>query len=395
MWFKSPRVLFALLAAAALLTVAFWPSSRLVDVAEVDVGAVRQTIDAEGRTRVIDRFLLSSPVSGVARRLELQPGDRVDAGQRVVVIDPAIAAPLDARSRAAAEAGIAAARSRLSLAEEQLLAAGVSYEQAESDARRQRELATKELAAAERVEQAETTRRLAERALASASFARATAAHELDVAQAALRFGEGQGDPGQGLVLTAPVSGVLLRRHFESSRPVQAGEALIEIGDPARLEVEVDVLSSDAVRLREGMPVDLLSWGESEPLQGSVRRVEPGGFTKFSALGVEEQRVWVIVDLLSERERWERLGDAYRVNARFLLSEVLDTVRVPLSATFRDDGGIAVFRLQDGRAQLTHIRLGLQGGGHAAVVDGLAAGDQVIVHPDRVLEDGARVRARQ
>lgn len=391
---KSPRVLLALAIVVVLLVVALWPSARLVDTGVADRGEVRQTFDAEGRTRLVDRYVLSAPVVATARRLEMHPGDPVRAGQPLVVLDPAASAPLDPRNRASAEAGVAAARARLASAEEQQHAAEASAAQALADEERLQALAAQRLVAADQAERARTQRILAERALDSARFARATAAHELDMAQAALRFGEGKGDAGKAMTLLAPVSGVLVRRHFESARPVQPGEALLEIGDPARLEAEIEVLSADAVRLREGMAVELLRWGEAQPLQGRVSRIEPGGYTKFSALGVEEQRVWVIVDLLSPPEEWQRLGDAYRVNARFILSRVEDAVRVPTSAVFRHGDGHAVFRADGRRARLTPVRVGLQGGGYTEVAEGLAPGTIVVVHPDRTLEDGDPVRGR-
>jgi len=187
---------------------------------------------------------------------------------------------------------------------------------------------------------------------------------------------------------------VVLRTHFESARPVQAGEALLEIGNPEGMEVEVDVLSADAVRLRPGMAVDLLRWGETKPLTGKVSRIEPGGFTKVSALGVEEQRVWVIVELTSPRAEWERLGEAYRVNARFVLRTVDGVLRVPSSAVFRHGTGNAAFLMNDGRARLTPIQIGVEGGGFSEVRGGLSQHDVVIIHPDRALEDGDRVRTR-
>jgi len=392
-WLKSPRILLALLAVAGLVAVAMWPSARRVDVGIVELGSVRETVDAEGRTRVVDRYLLSSPVAGMVRRLSLHPGDPVAAGDVVVVLDPSTTTPLDARSRSVAQATVSAARSRLAAAEEQARAAAASLRQARLDAERLAALAQQGLVARDAAEHAQTARLLAERAHASAGFLRATAAHELELAEAALGPGNGSGDMA-ALSLRAPVAGVLLRRHFESARPVQPGEALVEIGDPAALEVEVDVLSADAVRLREGMAVELLRWGEAQPLQGRVRRIEPGGFTKFSALGVEEQRVWVIVDLLSPFEAWQRLGDAYRVNARFILRESGTVPRVPTSALFRQGDGHAVFRLDGRRARLEQVEIGLQGGGYTELLRGPPAGAVVVVHPDRALTDGDRVRGR-
>lgn len=389
---KSPRIWLALAVVAVLLAVVMWPTAKLADIGRSDRGPVRDTFDAEGRTRLIDRYVLAAPVSAFARRLQYEPGDAVAAGDVLVVLDPVAAAPLDPRSRGNAEAAVAAARSRVAAVAEQVRAAEAALEQARADARRLAMLAEQKLVAADQAERARTEQTLAERALASARFTRAGAAHELEMAQASLRHGEAGTEAGASMTLAAPVSGVLVRRHYESARPVQAGEALLEIGDPAQLEAEIEVLSADAVRLREGMAVELLRWGEPEPLSGRVQRIEPGGYTKFSALGVEEQRVWVIVDLAAPYEQWQRLGDAYRVNARFIVREVADAVRVPTSAVFRHGDGQAVFRADGGRARLTPVRIGLVGGGWSEVLEGLPEAAAVVLHPDRELADGDWLR---
>jgi HlyD family secretion protein len=250
------------------------------------------------------------------------------------------------------------------------------------------------MAAVEAAERAATLRQRAEREAGGARFRVATAAHEVDAARAVLARGSRDAAPDAALELTAPVDGVVLRRHFESARPVQAGDPLLEVGDPAAMEVEVDVLSADAVRLREAMRVELVRWGEDRPLLGQVRRIEPGGFTKVSALGVEEQRVWVILELDSPRAEWARLGEAYRVNARFLLREAGDVLRAPASAVFRHEDGEAVFRIDGGRARLTPVRIGISGSGWVEIREGASAGERLVVHPDRELADGARVAAR-
>lgn len=380
----------------ALIAVAFWPQARLVDTAPVDRGRVRETVEAEGRTRLRDRYVISAPVAAIARRLELEPGDTVGAGQVLVVLDPVAAPTLDARSRASAEAAIAAAKARVAVAAEEVRSARAAATQAQAEARRLRELRQRGLVAVEDAERAETERILAERAVASARFAQATAEHDLEAAEAVLAYGNGSDDAAgrPALELTSPVDGVILRRHYESAKAVQTGEALLEVGDPAGLEIEVDVLSSDAVRLRDGMQVELVRWGEPQPLAARVQRIEPGGFTKFSALGVEEQRVWVIVDLLSPREEWRHLGEAYRVNARFILNEVDDAVRVPTGAVFTHDDGYAVFRIDGSRVRLTYVDIGLQGGGQSQIFDGVAPDERVVIHPDRELGDGDRVRPR-
>lgn len=384
-----------LIAAAvlALLVLALWPSSRLVDSAPVEHGAVMATVDAEGRTRVRDRYELTAPVAAMARRLMIEPGDTVGRGDVLVVLDAVVSPALDRRSREEATARVEAARARLAAAREEARAAASLAAQARADDTRQQALLARQLVSIDAAEHARTARLRAEREAASARFREATAAHELEAAQAALAQGATNGEAA--MVLTAPVDGVVLRRYFESARPVQVGERLLEIGDPAALEVEVDVLSADAVRLREGMRVELLRWGGPGALPARVRRVEPGGFTKISALGVEEQRVWVILDIEEAGMDGARLGDAYRVNARFVLEEREQAARVPSSAVFRHDGGQAVFRIERGRARLTPVRIGIQGGGWAEVLEGLEAGQRVIVHPDRELADRDRVRARE
>lgn len=391
---KSARMWLATLAVGLVLLLAMWPRARLADIRQAGRGDVRETIDAEGRTRLVDRYVITAPVNAVARRLALRPGDPVHAGSVLVVLDPVAAAPLDPRSRANAEAAVAAARARAAAAAENEQAVAAALAQAEASAERLAALAGRSLVAADEAERAQTLRVFAGRALASARFSHAAARHELEMAQAALRFGEaGQGEGGS-LPLPAPVSGVVLRRHYESARPVQAGEHLFEIGDPSRLEAEIEVLSSDAVRLREGMAVELLRWGEPEVLPARVQRIEPGAFTKVSALGVEEQRVLVIVDFTGPAEQWQRLGDAYRVNARFILQEAVDVVRVPAGAIFRHGEGYAVFRVENGRARLVPVQTGLSGGGWTEIVAGLDEEDTVVVHPVRELVDGDRVRAR-
>lgn len=387
------RWLLALLVLGALVTLLIWPKATLVDTARVDQGAVREVVEAEGRTRLRDRYVITAPIAATARRLELEPGDTVRPGQPLIVLDAMAAPALDARARAAAEAQVAAARGRWAAAREAAAASAAHARQAQADADRLQRLLRDQLVAAATADQARTAASEALREANSARFLEATAKHELTSAQAVLAHGSGERGTTV-LQLTAPAAGVVLRRHFESARPVQPGEPLLELGDPDALEVEVDVLSADAVRLRPGMQVELVRWGEAQSLQGRVRRVEPGGFTKVSALGVEEQRVWVIVDITSPHALWHHLGEAYRVNARFLLREAAPALRVPASAVFADGDTTSVFRISEGKARRTTVVVGLQGEGWAEIRKGVSAGDTVIVHPDRALEDGGRVRDR-
>jgi HlyD family secretion protein len=392
---KHLRYLVAGVIVAVLVAVAAWPTARLVDSGQAVRGPVRETIEAEGRTRLRDRYVIAAPIAAMARRLQFEPGDAIAAGQVLVMLDPVTAPTLDTRSRAEAVARLAAARARLAAAREQTRAAETESAHLRTEAERMASLLQQKLVAAADAEHAATASLRAEREAASAKFQEATARHEVTAAEVVLARGSRDKPGDAALELAAPVGGVVLRRHYESARPVQSGEALLEIGDPAGMEVEVDVLSADAVRLREDMRVELLRWGGAPPLAGRVRRVEPGGFTKFSALGVEEQRVWVMVELTSPRAEWANLGEAYRVNARFVLRESGDALRVPSSATFRHDDGIAVFRIDGARARVTPVTTGIEGEGWVQVTDGLAEGDRVVLHPDRELEDGQRVRIRR
>lgn len=394
---KTPRrlrLLLVAIAVALLLLVALWPTARLVDTASVDTGSVRHSIEAEGRTRLKDRFEITAPLAANARRLHLEPGDRVGRGDVLVTLEPIRAPALDARTRRQAEAAVEAARGRLGAAGQQLRAAEVRAAQAIAEDRRQQALVERRLVASELAERARTARLSAEREAASARFVQATVRHELAAAEAVLALDSVDASGPVELEIVSPVDGVVLRRHFESGRPVQVGEPLLDVGDPAALEVEADVLSSDAVRLAPGLPAELLRWGGEPALPARVRRVEPGGFTKVSALGVEEQRVWVVLDIDAPPEDFTGLGDAYRVNARFMLGEVHEVLRAPSSALFRHLDGEAVLRLEGGRARLQPVRAGLRGNGAVEILDGLAQGDRVVVHPDRELSDGDRVRSR-
>jgi len=277
---------------ASLLLVAMRPSPRRVDTATLVKGTVVSTIEAEGRTRVRDRYVIAAPIAAQARRLELQPGDAVARGDVVAMLDPLSPAALDPRSLSEAQSRAAAAESRRQAASEELRSAQALASQATADAERLVALAARGLLSADQAERAETDRLRALRDVAGARFRLATAAHERDAAQAALAFGSDADADHAALELRAPVDGVVLRRHIESSISVQPGTPLLEIGDVHALEVEVDVLSADAVQLRPGMPVELLRWGDPMPLDGVVHRVEPAAFTRVSALGVEEQRVW-------------------------------------------------------------------------------------------------------
>lgn len=378
-----------------LLVWGFWPTPVLVDAEPVTHGHLAVTVEEEGRTRLIDRYVVSAPIEAHARRITLDVGDPVRAGDVVAVLEPRAAPALDIRTTAEARARVAAAEAALSVAQQEAKAAEASAYFALHEYERMRSLGARDLVAPSEVEQAETEARRSAALQRSAEFRVQTATFDLEAARTALAYAGGQDADLTGrLELRSPVAGQILRRHFESARVVQPGEPILEIGDPSALEVEVDVLSSDAVQIQSGMRVLFERWGTPEPLEGAVRRVEPVGFTKISALGVEEQRVLVIADITASREQWARLGDAYRVNARFILWEAEDVRRVPTSALFRHEGGWAVFVVERGRAILRPLDIGRRAARLTQVLSGLEQGEMVIVHPDRDITAGTRVRLR-
>ncbi|OOG28630.1 efflux transporter periplasmic adaptor subunit [Thioalkalivibrio denitrificans] len=391
------KILIALIAVAVIgfLAWGFRPAPVLVDTEQVTRGTLAVTIEEEGRTRVIDRYEVSAPITAQARRIRLEVGDEVRLGDVLVTLDAPPSPALDPRTLQEARARLAAAEAALETARADVRALAAQALYAREEHERLRELAERQLVSRSTVDRAAADADQSEALLRSARFRVQTAIGQRDAARAALAHADAEDPEATGILeLRSPVSGRVLRRHFESARVVHPGDPILEIGDPDRLEVAVDVLSSDAVRIESGMRVLFERWGDVQELEGRVRRVEPTGFTKISALGVEEQRVWVIADITSDPAYWTRLGDNYRVNARFFIWEEADVLRVPTSALFRHDGDWGVFRVHDDRAQLVRVEIGRRGAIHTQVLDGLEDGDEVIVHPDRDVEDGVRLRFR-
>ncbi|ACL72561.1 efflux RND transporter periplasmic adaptor subunit [Thioalkalivibrio sulfidiphilus] len=392
---KKILIVVVALIVAGLIALGFRPTPVLVDVETVTPGHLAITVEEEGRTRVIDRYEVSAPLTAQARRIHLQVGDAVRLDDVLVTLDAPASPALDARTLQEARARLAAAEAALETARAEVRALAAQALFAREEFERLKGLAEQQLISRSALDRAATELDQAEALTRSARFRVQTAIAQRDAAQAVLAHSNGQ-DPDAFAVLElrSPVNGLVLRRHFESARVVQPGEPILEIGDPGRLEVAVDVLSADAVRIEPGMRVIFERWGETRALEGRVRRVEPTGFTKISALGVEEQRVWVIADITSAHEDWARLGDGYRVNARFVLWESDDVLRVPTSALFRHQGDWAVFVLEDGRARLRTVGIGRRGAIHSEAGAGLEAGERVVVHPDRDISDGVRLRLR-
>jgi HlyD family secretion protein len=352
---------------AGLLVFAFLPKPVPVRTTAVRRGPLQVTVEEEGRTEVADRYEITAPVSAFLRRITLEEGDVVRRGQPVASLEPPRSPLLDPRARTEASERVnaAAATARNSGAERdrvaRLAADGASTRQA--------------------LEQAtsEATRAAAELAAAEAALRRT----ELTPALAVRR------------VLAAPAGGRVLQVKRRSEGQVNPGETLLVIGDARKLEVHVDVLSEDAVRMRPGTRVVIEQWGGDQPLEAVVQRVEPQGFTKVSSLGVEEQRVNVVATITSPAEQWASLGSGYRVLARFVLWEAPSVLQVPASALFRLGGGWAAFTVEGGRARRRAIVVGHQAGLRTEVVSGLKEGDEVILHPGNGIGDGAVVKAER
>ena len=383
------------------------PEPVEVDLARLERGAIRVTVDQDGKTRIRERYVVSTPLAGRLLRIDLDPGDEVTSGETLLAtIEPRDPELLDARSIAQAEARVNAAEAALEKMVPILEEARAAQEFAEAELRRVREARNNSPQA---VSQSEVESKLMAYRTRTALLRTAThneeiARFELEQAQAALIRSRPQststspplnGGNGWNFTIRSPINGRVLRVFQESTAVVSAGTPLLELGDPGDLEVEIDVLSRDAVRISAGAAVLLEHWGGIEVLQGRVRLVEPSAFTKISTLGVEEQRVNVIVDLLDPPQDRTSLGDGFRVEARIIVEEADDVLKVPTSALFRTGEDWAVFRVNNGMASLQQVKLGLQSGLEAEVVEGVSTGDAVVVHPGDDIEDGTAVRERQ
>ncbi len=388
------KIVYWLLAAAALALLA-WAAMRepvqLASTAPVTRGPLEVTFQEEGKTRLKDRYVVTAPVAGTLRRITLQPGDAVRAGQVLAQIDPATTTLLDARTRSQAQADVRGADAQLAAVRQRISAAQAAERLAQTELRRAQTLQAAGAVALEQLDQARA-RADSTRAELAAARADEQAATERANAARALLIDEGRAGSGKLLTVTAPVAGRVLKRPVESATPVPIGQVLMEIGDATALEIEAEVLSTDAVRLSPGMPARELRWGGEGVLAARIARVEPGGYTKVSALGVEEQRTRVILDFTTPREQWSALGDAYRVEVEFIVQQASDVLQVPGSALFRAGDGWAVYRLEGGKARRTPVQIGLRSATAAQVLEGLEAGQTVIVQPDDRIVDGTRIQ---
>jgi len=393
-WKRKLIVAIAILAVAGGLVYGFRTSPVPAETAVVTKGPLKVTVDEEGRTRVVDRYTVTAPLTGYLRRVDLKEGAALKKGDIVAVIEPSRPELLDPRAHASASAAVDSARAALDRAGEGLKAAEAEAGYASEDNMRKQELYRRGIIALDELQTAQARSLSADAALGSARFAVDVARHELESARTALMYtsSSGKAAPYGTVPVRSPVDGAVLRVHRTSEGPVTVSDPIMDVGDPAAIEVAVDVLSDDAVKIRPGMRAALTRWGGEGDLEAMVRVVEPSGFTKVSALGVEEQRVWVISDITSPRERWKNLKDQYRVEASFVIWEGRDVLQVPESALFRHGDGWAVF-LADGEvAVLRTVVPGRRNGLYAEVSSGLSEGDTVVTHPDESIKDGSRLK---
>ncbi len=397
---KTGFGLLGLLLLGALVW-ALWPQPQMVDLATVTRGPMQGTILAQGVTRVREPYAITAPITGTATRSPVEVGDAVSAGASVVaVIQPADPALMDARTRAQAEAAVDEAHAALALAETNLRQAETGLAHAETQLERSRALAERGIIAQRILEDIEAAHQTAEQT-------RAAAVSQLELNRATLIRAQAQllgpqalfdpaAEPGECCVrILAPQTGIVLAVTDQSARLVQAGSPLLTIGNLDEMEIELDLLSTDAVRVPQGALAQIERWGGEGELTARLRRIDPAAFTRVSALGIEEQRVRLRLDLLTPPADRPGLGEGFRVHVRLIIWEEASVLQVPQAALFRQGAGWAVFVEDQGRARLQPVRIGREAAGQAEVLDGLTDGDRVVLYPSTAMQDDVRVAARK
>jgi HlyD family secretion protein len=392
-------VIIGTIAAAAVAAGVVWvlmPPPIPVDIGTVRVSTLRTTVEEEGRTRVRHIYVVSAPLAGRVLRTDLHVGDAVTAGETVVArMQPAMPIFHDARTHRELEGALAAAEAAVQFAEAEVRRVEAAAAFARTEWQRAETLARTSTISARAADEARLALETSEAAVASARAQAEVRRAERDSAVARLRDASAPSDEDDGgccLDLRAPAAGRVLRIDQESESVVQAGTPLVELGDPADLEVVADLLSQDAVQVEPGAPVEIADWG-GPPLRGEVQRIDPSGFMKTSALGIEEQRVKTVVTITEPRDSWRSLGHDFRVLVRITTGEAEGVPLVPLAALFRRNEKWAVFAVEDGRARLRTLEIGRRNAEFAEVRGGLSPGDDIVLHPsDRVSDDAVVTR---
>ena len=380
----------------ALLAWAFVPQPTEVELAVVTQGRFERSVQEDGKTRLRERYVVSTPLTGRVARLDLKQGDSVERDAVLATLWPVTPNLLDERTRQEQRERIGAMESTLRRAATNVERAKAALDQAIADLKRSETLAQQGFVSPTQNETGRLNVRLREKELDSARQDEHAARHELDQSRIAIReFSQGgESGPKRSWEIKAPIAGKVLKVNQQSESVVQAGSTLVELGDPSALEVVVDLLTEDAAQVRPGTLATLSNWGGPDVLQARVRLIEPAAFTKVSALGVEEQRVYAVLDITSPPEKWRTLGDAFKVDVRIQVQVVENAVKIPVSALFPVGARSGLFVLDNGHARLQEIEVAARNGVDAWVKSGLTKGTQVIVYPDTKLKDGDRVKAR-
>jgi HlyD family secretion protein len=393
---RTVAIVAAMVLLLALLAVLFSPDPQPVDVARATFGDMAVTVSSEGKTRVKEEYEVTAPLAGRQLRVTLKAGDPVVANQTVVAtIEPPPPQFNDVRSRAELEAKTRAAESALAQARADLSRSRAQLGFAESDVNRYKDLAARGAEPRRSMDQytLEAESRRAAVQIAENAVEQKTSELEQTTASLIDPSTMGAADGRRAVAVHSPVSGVVLNVHKESETVVQPGQTILSVGDPQQIEVMLEMLSEDAVKVQEGAPATLDGWGGA-PLHMRVRRIEPYGYTKISALGIEEQRVHVLLDFTDPPEKWASLGHGFRVVGKVQIWEGKHVLRLPMGALFRDGARWAVYTLDDGKARLRNVQLGHLNDTEAEVLGGVSEGDQVILHPSDRIGDGVPVRPR-
>ncbi len=389
-------IILVLIVAGLIFT--FRPQPIPVDLIKVDQGPMVVTVGEEGETRVKDVYMLSAPVTGHMLRIDAEVGDEVVAAETLVAqikpIDPEF---LDVRSEEEARAAVKTAEASLALAEAQLVEAQSEFEFAITELERANKLIKQQVIPQRELDNAKRGYK-SKRAVVNTAKA-ALRARQFELAQARAHLVspadlQTNDQDCKCITILSPITGKILQVLHENEGVISMGTPLVEIGDPTNLEIVVDFLSSDAVRIQPGQRVMIEEWGGESTLQGTVRKIEPFGFTKTSALGIDEQRVNVIIDLSDPAEKWQRLAHGYQIEARVVLWESENVSKVPLTSLFRDNDNWAVFVEHENRAKLQHVKLGQRNGLEAEILEGLSANAYVISHPSNQIVDNILIKAR-
>jgi HlyD family secretion protein len=383
----------ALLIFIAAIVWAFYPKATEVDIAYLRIGRFERNIEEDGKTRLHDRFVISAPVAGQLARVTLREGDEVRSGQIVATLWPAVPVLLDERRLQEQREQIAVAEASVKRAQAGTAKAEISLAQADADLQRNETLATRGFISSTQIENARLTNQLRRRELESAHQDEHAAAHQLAQLRIALRQTSGK-EPlaNRPWPVISPAAGKVLKVRQQSEAVLAVGTPILEVGDPAAMEVMVDLLTEDAAQVQPGSKATLANWGGPTELQALVRRVEPSAFTKVSALGVEEQRVWVILDIVTPPQQWTSLGDNFKVDVRIPVQSAEQVTLVPVGCLFPRGSRSALFVIDGGRARLKEVELVARNGRDAWIRTDLKPGTKIVAYPPATLTDGARIQ---